>query len=74
MPVCIMNCDMPIDYAYISLNHPDYDLAYLKNRGVVDFIHFTPAENLPGILRGGFFLAVILISARKNTSTPIASV
>lgn len=44
---------MPIDYAYISLSYLDHDLAYFEGRGVSDFVHFTPAENLPEILRGG---------------------
>ena len=67
-----MNSDMPTDYAYKSLDYSSYDLAFLKNRGVVNFVHFTPAENLPGILGGGLFHVAILTLTGKNTFIPIA--
>ncbi len=44
---------MSSHYAYISLDVASHDLAFLENQGVVDFVHFTTADNLPGILREG---------------------
>ena len=44
---------MSVHYAYISLSESSHDLACLESKGVSDFVHFTIADNLPGILREG---------------------
>lgn len=44
---------MSVHYAYISFDDAPHDLSFLEDRGVTDFVHFTTADNLPGILREG---------------------
>lgn len=44
---------MSLHYAYISLEDASRDFSFLESRGVTDFVHFTTADNLPGILREG---------------------
>lgn len=51
---------MTAQYAYISLNEASHDLDYLKGRGVDEFVHFTAAENLMGILQNGLMPRALL--------------
>ena len=48
-----MRSQMTVHYACISLNNSAHDFGFLQRRGVVDLVHFTTADNLPGILREG---------------------
>lgn len=40
-------------YTYASTNDASRDLDYLRSRNVTEFVHFTVADNLEGILRQG---------------------
>lgn len=51
---------MEARYAYEPTCNSARDIAYLERVGVTDFVHFTPADNLEGILRLGLLPRSIL--------------
>ena len=57
---------MDVQYAYVAVDNSLDDLTYLKSRGVSEFVHFTAADNIGGILNQGLLPRASLDAKESN--------